>query len=91
MELKSISKILAEIGISEEKYENALKISDDNDFQLHLRRRLTDSCFINNYFGNDLLTLEEIFKTEKSAANSTGIYKRNMVNIHLIRPSDAVI
>ena len=35
-EITSIFKILKELNISEEEYENALKISDDNDFQLHL-------------------------------------------------------
>ena len=34
---KSISEILKELDISVEEYENALKISDDNSFQLHLR------------------------------------------------------
>ena len=52
--LKSISKILAEIDIQESEYEKALRISDDNNFQLHLRLRLTDFCFINNYFDNNL-------------------------------------
>ena len=56
IDLKSISKILAENGIKEEQYENVLKISDDNDFQIHLRRRLTDFYIINNYFDINLLT-----------------------------------
>ena len=54
--LKSISKILAETDIQEREYENTLRISDDNNFQLHLGLRLTDFCFINNYFDNNLLT-----------------------------------
>ena len=54
--LKSISKILAEIDIQEREYENTLRISDDNNFQFHLGLRLTDFCFINNYFDNNLLT-----------------------------------
>ena len=37
-EVKSISEVLKELDISVEEYENALKISDDNSFQLHLRR-----------------------------------------------------
>ena len=36
IEIKSIFKVLKELNISEEEYENALKISDDNDFLLHL-------------------------------------------------------
>ena len=56
IKLKSISKILAEIDIKEEEYENAIRISDDNNFQLYPGRHLTDFCFINNYFDNSLLT-----------------------------------
>ena len=36
-EVKSISEVLKELDISVEEYKNALKISDDNSFQLHLR------------------------------------------------------
>ena len=56
-EVKSISKVLKELDISVEEHENALKISDDNSFQLHLRRP-TDSCFVNNYFDIGLLARE---------------------------------
>ena len=35
--LKSTSEVLKELDISVEEYENALKISSDNSFQLHLR------------------------------------------------------
>ena len=45
----SISKILDLLSISEELYYNALSISPDDDFHIHLRR-LPDSCFVNNYF-----------------------------------------
>ena len=48
---------MKELDISAEEYENALKISDDNSFQLHLRRP-TDSCFVNNYFDIGLLARE---------------------------------
>ena len=53
-EIKSISEVLKELSISEEEYENVLKISDDNGFQLHLRRP-TNSSFVNNYFNIGLL------------------------------------
>ena len=53
-EIKSISKVLKEFNISDKEYENALKISDDNGFQLHLRRS-TSSCFASNYFDVGLL------------------------------------
>ena len=57
IEVKSISEVLKELDISVEKYENALKISDDNSAQLHLRWP-TDSCFLNNYFDIGLLARE---------------------------------
>ena len=48
---------MKELDISVEEYENALKISDDNSFQLHLRRPI-DSCFVNNYFDTGLFVWE---------------------------------
>ena len=41
--------IYSSLGITEEEYYNALSISPDSDYDLHLKRPL-DSCFINNYF-----------------------------------------
>ena len=55
--VKSVYKVLKEIDINVEENENALKISDDNNFQLHLRRS-TDPCFVNNYFDIGLLAWE---------------------------------
>ena len=49
--------VLEELDISEGQYESALKISDDEDFQLHMKR-LTDLHLINNYFYVGLLTWE---------------------------------
>ena len=57
VEVKSISEVLNELDIDELEYETALGISDDNDFQLHLRRP-TNSCFVNNYFDIGLLAWE---------------------------------
>ena len=48
---------MEKISITEQEYENALKISDDNSYHLHLRRP-TDSCFVNNYFDIGLLSWE---------------------------------
>ena len=42
------------LNISEEESEKALKISDDNGFQLHLRRP-PNLWFVNNYFDIGLL------------------------------------
>lgn len=61
IDLKSIAKILTENGIKEEEYENVLQISDDNDFQIHVRRRITDFYFINNYFDY----FDNVNKTQK--------------------------
>ena len=48
---------MKELSITEEEYENALKISDDNGFQFNLKRP-TFPCFVNNYFGIGLLIWE---------------------------------
>ena len=48
---------MEELSITEQEYENALKMSDDNSYQLH-KRQPTDSCFLNNYFDIDLLAWE---------------------------------
>ena len=57
IEVKSVSKVLEEVNITKQEYENALKISDDNYYQLHFRQP-TDSCFVNNYFDISLLAWE---------------------------------
>ena len=57
IEVKSVSEVLEELSITEQEYENALKISDDNSYQIHLRQP-TDSCFANNYFDIGLLAWE---------------------------------
>ncbi|XP_057316777.1 uncharacterized protein LOC130657796 [Hydractinia symbiolongicarpus] len=53
----TISEILDELDIPESEYYNALSISNDNDFQLYLKRP-PNSCFINNYFDEGLLAWE---------------------------------
>ena len=55
--VKWVFKAFEELSIIEQEYENALKISDDNCYQLHLRRPI-DSCFVNNYFDIGLLAWE---------------------------------
>ena len=42
---------------------SALQISDDQDFQLHLKRP-TDSCFVNNYFDGGHLASEANINTQ---------------------------
>ena len=54
VDLKSISKVLEELNLNQEEYEEFLKIPDDQNCQLHLKHA-TDSCVVNNYLGWDLL------------------------------------
>ena len=56
-ELKSIDEILASLEISKHDYEEALSISDDNDFQIHYKRP-PNSCFVNNYFCDRFMNWE---------------------------------
>ena len=46
--------IVIAFHINEDEYYNALRISKDNDYELHLVRS-RKSCFVNNYFKNGLL------------------------------------
>ena len=48
-----ISEILAEFNVTEREYYSALSISNDSDFQIHLKRQL-NACFINNFFSEGL-------------------------------------
>ena len=54
---KSIPEILQELLLTEQEYYNALAISTDNDFQVHMKR-FPNSCFINNYFVDGLSAWE---------------------------------
>ena len=49
IEPKSIEEILNMLDINVDAYYRSLEISDDNEFQIHLRRT-PNSCFVNNYF-----------------------------------------
>ena len=49
IEPNSIEEILNMLDINVDAYYRSFEISDDNDFQIHLRRNPT-SCFVNNYF-----------------------------------------
>ena len=53
-EIPSIEEILLHLEITPEEYYNALSISSDNDFQIHLKRA-PNSCFVNNYFSEGLM------------------------------------
>ena len=56
-EVDSIKEILDRLEINETEYYAALSISDDNDFQIHLKRP-PNSCFVYNYFTEGLLAWE---------------------------------
>ena len=58
----SINCILNQLRISEEDCYNTLSISDDNEFQVHLKR-LPNSCFVNYYFRTGLLAWEANLET----------------------------
>ena len=45
----SIQEILDELEISKDDYYKALSVSKNEDSELHLKR-LSNSCFVNNYF-----------------------------------------
>ena len=61
-EIKSIDEILEFLEISKFDYEQALSISDDQDFQIHYRRP-PNSCFVNNYFCDRLIAWEANMST----------------------------
>ena len=46
IEVKSVSEVLEELNTTEQEYENALKISDDNSYHLHFRRPTFDALSI---------------------------------------------
>ena len=52
--IKSADEILEFLEVSKFDYEQALSISDDQDFQIHYRRP-PNSCFVNNYFCDGLM------------------------------------
>ena len=58
------------LDINVDAYYRSLEISDDNDFQIHLRGTAT-SCFVNNYFKVGLeaweanMDIEPVFNEKK--------------------------
>ena len=56
-EVKSTDEILEYLEITKCDYEQALSISDDQDFQI-LYRGLPNSCFVNNYFCDGTMAWE---------------------------------
>ena len=72
-ELKSIDEILASLEISKHDYEEALSISDRNDFQIHYKWP-PNSCFVHNYFCDGLMVwkanmdIQPVFNHYKAVA-----------------------
>lgn len=64
-QVNSISEVLAELIIEEKDYENALKVSDNKDIYLHLRRP-SDSYFLDKHFYIGLLAWEANMKRADS-------------------------
>ena len=70
---KSVEEILNMLDINVDAYYRSLEISDDNDFQIHLRRTPT-SCFVNNYFKVGLdawkatIDIQSVFNEKKAVA-----------------------
>ena len=56
-ETRSRAEIMSSLDLTEEQYYNALSISQDSDFEIHLKRPL-NSCFVNNYFPEGLRAWE---------------------------------
>ena len=73
MKVKSIDEILGLLEISKVEYEAALSIYEEKDFQLHLKRP-PNSCFVNNYFSDGLLSweanldIQQVFNHYKAVA-----------------------
>ena len=82
IEPKSISEILAELEITEQEYYNALAISTDTDFQIHLKR-FPNSCFINNYFVDGLraweanLDIQPVFNHYKAVSYMCAYFSKS--------------
>lgn len=58
----SVPEILAELQIVDEDYYRTFYISNDNDLELHLKRK-TSYCFINNYFDDGLKAWHKTFRS----------------------------
>ena len=73
IEAKSTEEILNMLDINVDAYYKSLEISDDNDFQIHLRQNPT-SCFVNNYFKVSLeaweanMGIQPVFNEKKAVA-----------------------
>ena len=82
VDTKSISEILDELQFTVDDYYDALSISSDNDFQIHIRRP-PNSCFINNYFIDGLraweanLDIQPVFNHYKAVAYMCAYFSKS--------------
>ncbi|XP_066911415.1 uncharacterized protein [Clytia hemisphaerica] len=81
--IPDMNEVLESLDISLDEYENALSIStDENDFQVHLKRG-TNSCFVNNYFDEGLLAwqanidLQPVFNHYKAVQYMCAYFSKN--------------
>ena len=80
--MPSIPLILQNLGLTEKEYYDALSISSDDDFYLHLKRD-PNSCFINNYFNEGLtawkanLDIQPVFNHCKAVAYMCAYFSKS--------------
>ena len=78
----NIKEILQSLRISEDDYYKALSISDDRDFQIHLRRP-PNSCFVNNYFDEGLMAwkanmdIQPVFNPYKAVTYTCAYFSKS--------------
>ena len=77
----TISDILQQLNITPEDYHNALSISSDNDFQIHLKRQ-PNECFINNHFAEGLqawkanIDIQPVFNHYKAVSHMCAYFSK---------------
>ena len=64
-----------ELNITEEEYYNALSISSDSDFQIHIKRE-PNACFINNFFIEKLQAWKANIDIQPVVNHYKGIYHK---------------
>ena len=79
--ISEIPEILNKLNIKENECYEALSISSDTDFQIHLRR-MPNSCFINNYFAGGLRAwrantdIQPVFNHHKAVTNMCAYFSK---------------
>ena len=79
-ELKSIEGILSLLEISSKDYKEALSVSDDSDFDKFIDKT-GNSCFVNNYFCDGLMTYNQCLTITRLLHTCVLIYPNQKVNV----------